>query len=462
MRFRCAGTTIACIARPGRLAMSPKRLCAAAFAILPSLGLAADGDVDLAFGDAGQVTIARPPGAPTSPTPTGDVLALADGAYLWIIANEDSSVWVGRTLHDGSADTTFGGEGSGRVALTGCIDFAPTFLTGDGAGGAYAWTGACVLHVAADGAIDAAMGGVPLVDSDAFVVDFARDPAGRFVLAATTGLTWDVFRFEADGATPDASFGIDGKVTIAVPATNNLRGINALAIRDDGRIVVAGWRGNTHGPNLVVAQLDASGDPDPTWNGGAIVDLDPPAGQSGIEATVVAVDADQSLVVGGFGVSGRVGCCLLLTRLDASGAIVPAFDLRLYDLGSVSLGSFFEGRDALALRNDGTIVFATTAFPFSMEHRTQFTLMRTDTNGALDLGFGEGGWRGYTIADPSGTGQTGDYVQMHAIANADDSILMFGRTFFEDNSNGLDYISMIRAMFAAPDVLFEDGFDNGG
>jgi hypothetical protein len=53
-----------------------------ALALSASLALAAAGDVDLAFGDAGQVTIARPPGMPTASTPVGDVLGLADGSYL--------------------------------------------------------------------------------------------------------------------------------------------------------------------------------------------------------------------------------------------------------------------------------------------------------------------------------------------------------------------------------------------
>ena len=428
-------------------------------ALCSPLAAAADGDVDLSFGANGQVTIARPPGAPTAPTPVGDVLAVDGGAYLWIMANEDDSVWVGRTLHDGGNDTTFGDEGSGHVTLTGCIDFAPTFLAADGSGGAYAWTGACLVHIAANGGIDDTFGGVPLIDDNYFVIDVARDTAGRFVLAATTGLTWDVFRFEADGVTPDAAFGAAGHVLIDVPATNNLRGINALALRDDARIVVAGWRGNASGPNLVVAQLTESGDLDPQWNGGAIVDLDPPDGQAGIEATALALDADGSIVVGGFSSSGRTGCCLLLTRLDAGGDVAADFGLRLFDLGDISLGSFFEGRDAVTIRRDTSILLATTAFPFSAEHRTQFSLLHTDANGVLDTSFGDGGWRGYTIADPSETGQTGDYDQLHAIAASEDSVLVFGRTFFEDNSNGLDYISMVRATFAPPDVLFADGFE---
>ena len=282
----------------------------------------------------------------------------------------------------------------------------------------------------------------------------------RFVFAATTGQTWDVLRYEADGATPDATFGVDGHVRIDVGATNNLRGVNALAVRDDGRIVTVGWRGNLHGPNLVVAELTESGELDPAWNGGTVVDIDAPLNQPGIEATALAIDADGSVVVGGFEASGSTTCCLLLTRLDTAGAVVADFGIREYELGDTSLGSFFEGRDAVTIRRDGSILLATTAFPFSGNHRTQFVLTKTDANGVLDTTFGNGGWRGYTIADPDNSGQTGDYDQLHAIVARDDSVLVFGRTFFEDNSNGLDYVSMVRTTFVVADQIFASGFDN--
>ena len=436
------------------------RIFACAVCVLCSpVALAADGDVDLSFGG-GQVTIARPTEFPTAPTPIGDVLGVADGAYLWIMANQDSTVWVGRTLHDGSTDTAFGNDGTGRVTLSDCTDFTPTFLADDGAGGAYAWTGACIVHVEPDGSLEPGFGGVPIVDSDYYVVDFARDAAGRFVFAATTGQTWDVLRYESDGATPDATFGVDGHVRLAVGATNNLRGVNALAVRDDNRIITAGWRGNDHGPNLVVAELTESGELDPEWNGGAVFDLDAPFGQPGIEATALAIDSDGSVVVGGFEASGSTTCCLLLTRLDTAGTIVRRFGIREFELTDTSLGSFFEGRDAVTIRADRSILLATTGFPFSGNHRTQFLLTKTNANGVLDTTFGNSGWRGYTIADPDNVGQTGDYDQLHAIVARDDSVLLFGRTFFEDNSNGLDYVSMVRATFAVPDQIFTSGFDN--
>ncbi|MEO7326664.1 MAG: hypothetical protein ABIW82_17725 [Dokdonella sp.] len=66
--------------------------------------------------------------------------------------------------------------------------------------------------------------------------------------------------------------------------------------------------------------------------------------------------------------------------------------------------------------------------------------------------------RRFTIADPIAAGQTGDYNQRHAIAyeRDSDSMLIFGRTFFEDDSTGDDYVSLVRSRF---DLIFADGVD---
>ena len=269
-----------------------------------------------------------------------------------------------------------------------------------------------------------------------------------------------VHRFGADGIA-DESFGTHGGTVVLVPTTNGFADLNALVVRADGRILVGGNRGNTHGPNLIVVQLKEDGTPDASWDGDGVVDIEPPPGYDRLIANALALDDDGSLVVSGMSSDGGVSCCLMLTRFDTSGQIVPSFGLRIFPLATQpSLFPFFEQRDGVVLLPNRRIVMGTISFPFGtpFTHRTQYTLVRTFADGSIDASFGHDGWNSYTIADPTGTGQTGDYVQMHAIAHdrTDDSLLMLGRTFFEDDSTGDDYVTFVRARF---DLVFADAFD---
>jgi uncharacterized delta-60 repeat protein len=422
---------------------------------------ALEGDADPGFGSNGQVTITRPHHSPGNGTrPTGDLVVLADGEYFWAAPLDDGSIWVGRAQRDGTADAAFGSNGAGRILLPACGLSRAVRLVGDDNGGVVVWSSSCLRHVLADGQVDAGFGGGPFPADGFAAADLVRDADGRHVLAGREGQQAVIHRFDPDGHA-DASFGTHGRVEVVLPSNNAWRDVNALVVRPDGRILAGGQRGNTHGPNLVVVQLDAHGVPDPSWNGAGFVDLTAPAGFNALIANALALDADGSLVVSGFASNGSVSCCVLLTRLDTSGQVDPAFGMHTFQLsGQPSIIPFFEQRDGLALLPNGRMLIGTISFPFAppFGHRTQYTLIRTFADGSPDSGFGHGGWNSYTIADPDNVGQQGDYNQMHAIGydRNDDSMLILGRTFFEDNSTGDDYVSLVRARF---ELIFDAGFE---
>lgn len=422
---------------------------------------ALDGDADPAFGNGGQVAIRRPSDQNGNGIrPTGDLAVLADGRFLWAAPLDDGSVWLGRSFRNGRPDSAFGGNADGRVTLPACGPSRNARLVADAEGGAVVWASGCLVRVLADGGIDAGFGGGARPPRGFSAAGFGRDAAGRYLLAGKDGLQLALYRFTAQGRL-DEGFGVAGHVQIVVPTTNGLAELYALALRPDGRIIVGGERGNTHGSNLLVAQYTDSGALDPSWNGDGIVDIEPPAGHNRLYASAMALDDDGRLVLSGIGSNGFVGCCRMLTRLDAAGRIDAGFGLRLFALdGNPSLSPFFEQRDGVALLPNRRIVVSAISFPFAapFTHRTRYTLIRAFANGALDRSFGQGGWRGYTIDDPEGVGQRGDYDQMHAIAydRDDDSMLILGRTFFEDQSTGNDYVTMVRARF---DLIFADAFE---
>lgn len=171
------------------------------------------------------------------------------------------------------------------------------------------------------------------------------------------------------------------------------------------------------------------------------------------------MDRDGSLVVGGHTESPDRGPGLLVARFDESGILVDGFGVRLFEFDDLALNGFFESRDSITLSTDGRILFSTTAVPPPDPkdlHVSQFILVRAMPGGALDEEFGEAGWRAYLVDDPAQLGQSGSYQQLHATAYDDGAMLMFGRTFFEDHSNGRDYVSIVRATF---DALFVDDFE---
>jgi len=434
--------------------------------LLATRALALDGDPDPAFGDSGQLIIEHGLISGSGAEPTGDVVTLGDGRLLWVTVQHDGSVWLGRVLHDGSIDAAFGGDGTGRIAFSDCASPRSAYLAADDDGGVVFWAGTCLHHVAADGTVDAKFGANPLPLTFRAAA-LARDHAGRYVLAGSEGPSyysaqWTVYRFGVDG-TLDTGFGDGGKVTVPVPAVNDQRDLAALAIRPDDRIVLAGSRNGEYSWNLAIAQLASDGTLDPQWNGAGLVDVGPPPEYTSIRATALALDADGSLVVAGHSSNGNVGCCLLLARFDTAGQLVPGFGLRHILLDGIE-SSFAEARDSVGVLADGRLLVGTTAFPYSSlagNHRTQFILVRANADGTLDADFGDGGSRGYTFMDPTGSMGGGDYNQLHAMRCESGSALLFGRAFFEEG-NSSDYIRMLRVTLDTPstaDWIFVDGFE---
>ena len=423
------------------------------FALQGAAALAEDGDTDPAFGDGNQVTFVRPVESGNGQTWVGDVATLPDGRIAWAMENGIGALWVARLLRDGAPDPSFAGDG--LLELGPCVASRPARLVALEDGALVVWAGACLVRIRADGTLDPGFsqsGGGP--GAGFLAARLLRDAEGRWLLAGTEGQQLHVYRFLADGSL-DTGFADAGRATIDTPSTNGTRALHAMALRPDGRIVVAGLRGNTHGVNLVLAALDADGAPDVAFGDGGLVDLEAPAGYNSVLAQAIVVDRDGSLVVAGDANNGMQSCCVLVARFGADGAFDPAH-LHLFPLGpNVTLSPFGESSHSLALLPGGRILLARVSFPFQIDTRTRFTLVRMHRDGSLDAGFGDGGWRSYVVTDPEQQGQGGPYSQIHRMVYANGEALMFGRTFFEDQAIGPDYVTLMRARF---DALFEDGF----
>src|SRR5437899_366676 len=92
----------------------------------------------------------------------------------------------------------------------------------------------------------------------------------QFVLMINgTGLDVAVWRLKPNG-TLDDTFGTGGAAVLALPDAQQA---NAVALQRDGKIVVAGYLDAGTARNFLVARFDASGHPDPAFNGTGFVDF---------------------------------------------------------------------------------------------------------------------------------------------------------------------------------------------
>lgn len=208
---------------------------------------------------------------------------------------------------DGSLDTTFSSDGI--VTSFGGVDAA---LDSEGrlvAVGSVAGSSSNDFTVArfnSDGSLDPSFGGDGISTADFGEIDtgygITVQPDDRIVVAGTTQpfqMPGDVAvaRFATDG-TLDASFGGGGKVVTDLDGYDTAR---AVAVQDDGKIVVAGGTDSTltlYGDQLVIRYLE-NGAYDTSFNWDGVATTDYPGAD--VTAGDLAIQPDGKIVAAGRG-----------------------------------------------------------------------------------------------------------------------------------------------------------------
>ncbi|HET7812191.1 MAG TPA: hypothetical protein VFL16_16595 [Steroidobacteraceae bacterium] len=288
-----------------------------------------DGSLDDSFGQGGRVT-----------TPVGTISATASAMAL---------------------------QPDGRIVLAGTAFVGSRFRI-------------AAARYLADGNLDPDFAGgvvtVPLgLASDAQAV--AIQPDGAVVLAGSTRETKDVFavvRLNPDGSL-DGGFDADGTALIDFPGGQATA--HAVAIRADGRIVVAGGATGSGVPAFALAVLESDGT---LGSFGVIRDA-----ANGIGAArALRIQPDDRLVVAGYAAEGMLDQ-FALTRYTAGGGT----DITFNDTGRlhVDLGAGDDEAYALAPRSGGWALAGRSFNGVNMD----FALLRCSTDGELDASFGDDG-----------------------------------------------------------------------
>jgi uncharacterized delta-60 repeat protein len=189
----------------------------------------------------------------------------------------------------------------------------------------------------------------------------------------------------AAGAAWDSSFGCVGTAVTLFDGTGyDSVGLVGVATTPDGGIVAVGSAHDPSGWHIVVVRYLPNGDLDSSFGTGGMSFLSLPS----VIANDLAIQADGKILVAGRTSFGDYDA--LLVRLDASGALDPAF-------GAGGITEFPIGDDssALGVALDGAghplVAGVTTTAGLNSAFLTRFTF-----DGALDPSFGSNGVLSFT------------------------------------------------------------------
>ena len=264
------------------------------------------------------------------------------------------------------------------------------------------------------GGLDPSFGGTGMIRVGfGFGADFGRAVAvqadRKLIVAGSSGTNdsfapfgdhFSLVRLDTNNL-PDLSFGFDGKVMTPVCAAGldfAHAAVNAVKIQADGRIVAAGYAyTGTHHPDFTLVRYNPNGSLDTSFgpNGTGIVYTDFGVGDGSIIRDMV-IQSDGKIVVAGhtyysFGNAGEGA--VALARYQTNGTLDLSFGNGGKQITEVVGG--YTGAHALMIQNDGKIVASGIGIG-SGHTGVDFALYRYTTNGLLDGEFRGGTGKVFT------------------------------------------------------------------
>lgn len=265
----------------------------------------ANGELDTTFGSGGVVTTAfGTMGAQVYAVAIqSDGKIVVSGQCVGEETGYETAMALARYNSDGSLDQDFGNGGRVVTTVGPNGGYAPgVAIQPDGKivlGGTRA-----VVRYNSDGSLDEdfGTGGKVLLDLAADLRGIGIQPDGKIVAA---GMAFEpglmgigLLRLNPDG-TPDAAFGTDGWLVSDYGNGSFWNVVGGMAIRPDGKIVVAGTTFNMlTGTDYGVACFDADGAPDESFGAGGNFTAD--MGSPSDFAFAVALSPDGNIVAAGY------------------------------------------------------------------------------------------------------------------------------------------------------------------
>jgi uncharacterized delta-60 repeat protein len=249
----------------------------------------------------------------------------------------------------------------------------------------------------------------------------------------------------------DTTFGTSGMVTTPIGSGNAVA--HALGIQSsDGKIVAAGSSNNSGNDDFTLVRyntdgnLDTSGTPGTGFGTTGIVTTS--IGSGDAVANALGIQSDGKIVAAGYSLLSGTENVFTLVRYKTDGTL----DNTGFGAGGIvttPIGSVGDYALALGIQSDGKIVVAGYSFNITT-NKYDFALVRYNTNGNLDAGFGTGG----KVTTPIG-GSSDDYANALGI-QSDGKIVVAGYSRIGTKYN----ITLVR--YKTDGTLDNTGFGTNG
>jgi uncharacterized delta-60 repeat protein len=367
-----------------------------------------DGSLDTAFSDDGQLSTALGLGADMATS----VIQQADGKLV-VAGDSKNGIYptfaLVRYNSDGSLDRAFSGDGKLTTAIgaegagvSSVIQQADGKLVAAGFSSAGSRSDFALARYSTNGALDTTFnttGKVTTVFYDSRGLDNARSVIqqldGRLVVGgySSNGSQSDfaLARYNTDG-TLDTAFNGSGRITTAIGSMSD--GASSVIQQVDGHLIAAGF--STNGINgsqsdFALARYNTDGTLDTAFNGSGkitteIFDGSTEMSPSTEMARSVIQQMDGKLVAAGYYHGNFPDNFFALVRYNKNGMLDTTFNSDgkvITRVGSVNGQAY-----SLIQQRDGRLVAAGFS---SNGNDSDFALVRYNTDGAMDIGFGVGG-----------------------------------------------------------------------
>jgi len=350
-------------------------------------------------------------------------------------------------------DVTFNGTGVATLEIGSGNAFGRTVATqqdGKILVGGYSSNGSnfdfTVIRFNQDGSLDNTFGtnGIvvtPVGTGDEYGLCIAIQADGKILLAGYSGNSGNediaLVRYNVNG-TLDTSFDSDGKVLTPIGAGTDAAW--SLTIQQDGKILLGGWSNDGSQDNFALVRYNTDGSLDANFDGdGKVVT---PVGSGGSSGRGVAVQSDGKIVLAGIASNGG-NADFAVVRYNNNGSLDTGFANNGKAITAV--GNSTDYAYSVAIQADGKIVVAGYSYSGS---NADFAIVRYNPNGTIDTGFDGDG----KVIASIGSGN--DYALKVAV-QTDGKLVVVGSAAIGSSSD----IAVVRLN---PDGSFDSTFSDDG